>query len=150
MQVVDRSGGARAELVVLAGLAVILGLEILGWHAAHQTERQLRESLAAGSPRQKAWALHVLLNRGESPAIDRAGIEALLSSEEGLLREMAMTSDVWRLGGREPQTRHLERHADRGESVRGRYYLKHLGQPIGRSALRRYFRSLEVEPDGAH
>lgn len=140
----DSTGATRTEWGGLLGLVAILGLEILGWGLTRQTDHELRASLSAASSREAVAALHVLLNRGESPSIDRSQVEALLASDEPLLREMATTSDVWRLAGRAAQRDHLKQTNDEEERVRGRYYLKRHGQPVRRSALRAYFQSLEV------
>jgi hypothetical protein len=96
--------------------------------------------------------MHIFLNRGKSPSISRTQVEELLASEEAIVREFAMTCDVWRLGDPELQRQHLEQIADRGESIRSRYYMKPmgwkdmkppLGRGVSRSELREYFRSLE-------
>jgi hypothetical protein len=137
------AGATRKEWGVLLGLVTVLCLEVLGWAVTRRTDLELRASLAAASGREAVGALHVLLNRGEAPSIDPAEVKSLLASDEPLLREMAMTSDVWRLAGRALQRDDLKRTADEGEAVRGRYYLKRHGQPVRRSALREYFRSLE-------
>jgi hypothetical protein len=86
----------------------------------------------------------VLVNRGDAPALARGRAEALLASNDPLVREWAMTSDVWRLTGRAAQRNHLKQAAGEDEAVRGRYFLKWHGQPIRRAALRRYFRTLEA------
>jgi hypothetical protein len=143
----DNPSVQRTEWILLLCLAAILGLEILGWGVARRTDRELGASIATAPPGEKAWSLHVLLNRGEGPAIDRAQVEELLASDQPLVREMAMTSDVWRLAGRAAQWEHLNRVAERGEAVRGRYYLKWHGQPVRRKFLRTYFRSLEAGAD---
>jgi len=139
----DSTGATRTERGVLLGLVAVLGLEFLGWAVTRQTDQELRTSLAVAAGSEVVAALHVLLNRGDAPSIDRSQVEGLLASDEPLLREVAMTSDVWRLAGRGAQREHLERAADEGEAVRGRYYLKRHGQRVRRSALREYFRSLE-------
>jgi len=138
----NRTGATRTEWGILLGLVAVLGLEVVGWAVTRRTDQELRALVAASSGREAVGALHVLLNRGDAPSIDRSQVEGLLASDEPLLREMAMTSDVWRLAGRAAQREHLE-GADEAEAVRGRYYMKRHGQRVRRSALREYFRSLE-------
>lgn len=140
----DSTGAVRSEWRVLLGLVAILGLEILGWAFTRQADQELQASLAAASGHETVAALHVLLNRGDAPSIAPAEVERLLASDEPLLREMAMTSDVWRLAGRVAQRAHLRQAKDAAEKTRSRYYLKRHGQAVRRSGLRDYFRSLEA------
>jgi len=133
----------RVDLLLLVCLVAVLGIEVLAWQVAHRDDEELQRAVVSGSSREKVWALHIQLNRGEPQRLGHSFVEDLLSSNEALVRELAMTNDVRRLGGRSIQRRYLTESADSGETLRGRYYMKKFGRPIKRSFLRNYFRSLE-------
>jgi hypothetical protein len=135
---------SRTDQALLLCLVAVLGVELAGWAVTRRTDAELRARVAEGPPRERTWALHVLLNRGEPPSLERDEVAHLLGSDEPLLREMATTSDVWRLAGRSLQREHLASRAGAGEAIRGRYYLRWHGQPIRRAFLREYLRSLEA------
>lgn len=91
----------RPHLACLALISVM----IVGWVVGHRSEEELRKSAASGSPRERIAALHALLNRPSArpgPATD-ALVEDLLTSEEPLLREYALSIDVCRLSERDAQ-----------------------------------------------
>lgn len=133
----------RRDLLLLVGLGALAVMEVLVWQVAHRGEEELQRAVVSGSGKEKVWALHIQLNRGEPEWLERPFVEDLLASEEALVREFAMTSDVRWLGGRKPQRRYLAASLDPGEKLRSRYYMKKFGRPIKRSSLRDYFRSLE-------
>ena len=143
MSAFDSRRLGRADWLLMIGLGALLIIEVLVWQATHRADPEVQGSAASGPGEERVWALHILLNRGEPPKIDQQFIEALLASEHALVREMAMTSDVRRLGGREAQRRYLAEPADCDEATRGRYYLKRQGRPVSREILRSYFRSFE-------
>lgn len=135
----------RTETALLLCLVAVLVVELTGWASTRRTDAELRDRLAAGPSAERVWGLHILLNRGANPSLERAEVERLLASDDPLLREMATTSDVWRLAGRSLQWEHLRRTAVAGEALRGRYYLKWHGQPVSRAFLRRYLGSLDAD-----
>jgi hypothetical protein len=132
----------RADLVLLVGLLVLVGIELLAWRTSHRGEEELERAAVSGTAGERVWALHILLQRDEPPQRDRSFVEELLASEEPLVRELAMTNTVRRRAGRHVQRQHQATSTDPGERLRGRYYMKKNGRPIKRSFLRQYFRSL--------
>jgi hypothetical protein len=133
----------QADLLLLVCLGALLIMEVLAWRVVHRGEEELQQAVASGSSAEKVWAYHVQLNRGEPQRLEHSFVEDLLASEEALVRELAMTSDVRRLSGRKVQRRYLAESSDPGENLRGRYYMKRFGRPVKRSFIRDYFRSLE-------
>jgi len=132
-----------ADLLLLACLVALVGLEVFAWKIVHREEQELNRAAASGPAKERVWALHILLQRDEPPRRDQSFVEGLLASEEPLLREVAMTSTVRSRAGRRSQRQHLAASPDSGEALRGRYYMKRFGRPVKRSFLRDYFRSLE-------
>jgi hypothetical protein len=133
----------RGDLLLVVCLGALVVIEVLAWQVAHRDDEELQRAVASGSAEEKVWALHIQLNRGEPQRLEHLFVENLLASNEALVRELAMTSDVRRLGRRSVQRRYLAESSDPGETLRGRYYMKRFGRPVKRSFIRDYFRSLE-------
>ena len=99
-----RPGGRRVELWAVATLAGMVALELGIAAAVHRTDEELQAALAAGAPRERAAAVHVLCNRDDPVGVGPAD---LLASGEPLLRELAFTTTVTRLRGHAAQAEYL-------------------------------------------
>ena len=121
-------------LVLLAVIVVELAVSVGG----NRTEEELRAVAAdvTGAPAERALALHVLANRGETTLLGATDVRGLTASQAALLREFAMTNDLSRGDGGEAQRAHLDQHP--GER-RGRFFLDHQVRRMLRRDLEAYF-----------
>lgn len=106
------AAGAGAErswrpVIVLAALVLF---QVVAYATLfHRSEGELESMWDEGTPEERAWALHVLSNRGEvdEDRFDASFIRGLLEEEDLLVREMAFTSDMTRLWFPVTQTQYL-------------------------------------------
>lgn len=103
----------------------ILIVELLVAVADHRDRAELRSEIHADLESQGAWALFVLTNRDQSDALDTGEIEALVSSDNPLLREWIFTTNPSRLFRPREQERLLERLEEPGSAARARFYFNH-------------------------
>jgi len=119
------STGSRAIWWWIGALITILSVELLLAAADHRDRPELRSELHAVLESQSAWALFVLTNRDQSDALDTGEIEALVSSNNSLLREWIFTTNPSRLLRPRQQEKLLDLLEEPGSAARARFYFNH-------------------------
>ncbi len=80
-------------------LLLLLATEYKLGLSASQSQEELRAALDEGTPRQKAWAIHVLANRGDPTdgPLHRMYIQKAILDPDPLVADMTYMVDVCRL-----------------------------------------------------
>lgn len=80
-------------------LGLLALLEVGAWSRAHQSMQELREVWSSGELQERAFALHVLTNRGEPDPddFDPAFVRGLLAQDSLRLRELAFSYDLTKI-----------------------------------------------------
>jgi hypothetical protein len=117
-------------------LAAVLVLDVLVFLGGRRTDEELHTAAQVGTPEERALALHVLANRGDTILLGEADLEALTSSGSDLLVEFAMTHDLARGDAAEAQRAWVEAHPER---ERARFFLEHQVRRMLRRDLAAYF-----------
>lgn len=94
---------------VAALVLVALGQVGLYVGVLHRSRPEIEALWREGDSRQRAWALHVLSNRGDIDAddFDAPFMRELLSDEDLFVREMAFTNDLCKMRPPELQKEYL-------------------------------------------
>ena len=100
----------RGYWLHLALLIVIAG-EFVAAKRAHLTDAEVDALFENGTPREKAYALHLIASRG-IPRFTSEDVLPTLRSDEPLLRELMMTKSMLPFGNKRIRNREIARWAD--------------------------------------
>jgi hypothetical protein len=135
----------------IAGLLVLLALEVVGAAVGRRSEEELWETLKdpGAALSERLAAAHILTNRGVPDFDGEKLVRRLLRDPEPRLQEMAMTTDVLRHSKIDQQNAFVKQLQDRNASQRCRFLLRFQvdHQPITSKDLRRFFRALHDRLD---
>ena len=112
----------RSILVALVALAAVVSIEVAVWGVLHRSDEEVLRAADSGTPRERAFALHVLANRGDPVVFGQERVAELLEGSDELLRELAMTYSFARVGDDVVQRAYVDAHP---EAVRTAFFFRH-------------------------
>ena len=107
-------------LHVLLLIVAAAELAAAGW--SYRDDAEVDRLLETGSSREKAYALHVLANRGR-PRFQKQQVQATLMHDDPLVRELMMTSNMMRYRKEPIRRRAMSRWQNQAARTRGAFLL---------------------------
>ena len=103
-------------------LLIVGGGGLGGAGGSERDGAEVDRLLETGASREKAYALHVLANRGR-PRFQKQQVQAMLMHDDPLVRELMMTSNMMRYRKEPIRRRAMSRWQNQAARTRGAFLL---------------------------
>ena len=104
-------------------LLIIASAELAAARWSYRNDAEIDRLLESGSSPEKAYALHVLANRGR-PRFHKDQVPAMLMHDDPLVREMMMTSNMMRYRKEPIRRMAMRRWPDQAARTRAAFLLE--------------------------
>ncbi len=105
-------------------LLIVLAMQVVSARRSHKTDADIDAMVESGDPHEKVLGLHLKASRGD-PRFTRNDVVPMLRSDEPLVRELMMTSNMMRFRNVRIRLREMESWSDSAVLQRSRFLLRY-------------------------
>lgn len=105
-------------------LLIVLALQVASARRAHKTDADIDVMVESGDPQERVYGLHLKASRGV-PRFTRNDVVPMLRSDEPLVRELMMTSNMMRFRNVRVRMNEMQSWSDAAMLLRSEFLLNY-------------------------